>query len=309
MKRIISFVFILFFFSKLVSNEYWIDELEKCLAINNELKIWYGGKLNKFYYEPDIQINEYYSNLPDYSMINLNIENDLKLDEQTGFITFSYNHKLITFIPSKARKSSIFLEKKNNQISSCTFSQEYLHLQKTSYPDTGMEYYFEIKNISVSSYLTERTKNGIWKYDGQDIERFPILHAKDLDENYFENIPMPWVEGKEDDGIGEWISFNTHRLGVRTLYIVNGFVDIRRPHLFKENNRVKNATLICKPADINKEPFEIKIEFKDFVYTKTIELPERCISFKLIIDSVYKGSKYSDTVITSIYTPNTEDTI
>lgn len=249
MKRIISFVFILFFFSKLVSNEYWIDELEKCLAINNELKIWYGGKLNKFYYEPDIQINEYYSNLPDYSMINLNIENDLKLDEQTGFITFSYNHKLITFIPSKARKSSIFLEKKNNQISSCTFSQEYLHLQKTSYPDTGMEYYFEIKNISVSSYLTERTKNGIWKYDGQDIERFPILHAKDLDENYFENIPMPWVEGKEDDGIGEWISFNTHRLGVRTLYIVNGFVDIRRPHLFKENNRVKNATLICKPAD------------------------------------------------------------
>ena len=149
--------------------------------------------------------------------------------------------------------------------------------------------------------MTEDTKNGEWKYDGKDIEKFPIVWTPD---KRYDFISMPWVEGVSGDGTGEWIELELNGY-ISNLYILNGYVDVRRPHLFKENNRIKEATLICTPENPNEEIFEKKIIFEDFVYVKKIELGKECKKVRLRIDSVFKGSKYDDTAITSIYTDDT----
>ncbi len=162
-------------------------------------------------------------------------------------------------------------------------------------------WFFTIRSISTSSFLTEDTKNGEWKYDGKDIEKFPIVWTPD---KRYDFISMPWVEGVSGDGTGEWIELELNGY-ISNLYILNGYVDVRRPHLFKENNRIKEATLICTPENPNEEIFEKKIIFEDFVYVKKIELGKECKKVRLRIDSVFKGSKYDDTAITSIYTDDT----
>ncbi|QTQ10856.1 hypothetical protein HRI96_00795 [Treponema parvum] len=164
---------------------------------------------------------------------------------------------------------------------------------------------FTIEAISVSSFLTEKTSKGIWKYDGQDIERFPLVYTPDYKYHF---IPMPWVEGVKGPGIGEWIEVVINGIepwGTCYLQILNGYVDVRKPHLFKQNNRIKEATLFCKPSRSDEKPFEMKIKFEDFVYVKNIVFDKSCRKIKIRIDSVYEGSKYDDTVITSIYTPGT----
>lgn len=310
MKKIfIKFSILLFFTSFLSSQEnrdIWQKELETSFLSDDEIYILYWKNSNKYSYgdnEDYIKSNLPYTDL----LIKLSLRDDIKLNKETGYLSFKNNDKNILFIPSRGLYKTIIREE-NPRKFLLQDSQEELHLKKSDYPGDRRQYDFTLRNITVSSYLTEKTKNGIWKYDGQDIERFPILSGEDTTGKLLPNIPMPWVEGKDDDGIGEWIEFETHG-SMQTLFFVNGFVDVRRPHLFKENNRIKNATLICTPENKDMPPFEMKIEFKDFVYTKTIEIPERCSKFKLVIDSVYKGTKYSDTVLTSIYTLGTQNDI
>ena len=182
---------------------------------------------------------------------------------------------------------------------SVPYTQEYLQNL------TSNDWCFSFKNITVSSFLAENTKNGKWEYNGKDVERFPIVETFDSEYRY---ISMPWVEGVEGDGIGEWIEVevaSNPKYGTKYLMVLNGFVDVRRPHLYKENNRIKEATLICTPSIGNGDPFEIKINFEDFVYVKKIEFEKPCIKVKIRIDSVYEGEKYEDTCITSIFTPGT----
>ena len=279
---------------------FWVEEIKKntygvtkpkfLMANNNFSPIdEHAFTLNV---ESTLRANE------DMKLIEFELGKDIFLDEKNGFLYFYYNQNKYYYIPGD-----------NHPFVYLVGSQNFFPFTQNELNDVKMGVWllqFWLKNIRTSSYLSENTKNGKWEYDGQGIEKFPIVFMKDEDDYYYKKIPQPWVEGKADDGIGEWIEFETY--GHQKLFIVNGFVDIRRPNLFKENNRVKKATLVCTPKDKNKESFEIKIEFEDFAYIKTIEIPETCIRFRFIIDEVYKGSKYSDTVITSIYVPDTVDT-
>lgn len=107
----------------------------------------------------------------------------------------------------------------------------------------------------------------------------------------------PWVEGVEGDGIGEFIEFDVRQKnpGFRIfLEIINGYVDPEKPHLYLANNRIKKATLICDYTD------KYEITFNDIIEFKYVYLDKNYKHFKLIIDEVYKGTKYSDTCLTYI---------
>ncbi len=229
--------------------------------------------------------------------ISLLLGKDVLLDDSTGFLYFIFDEKKYLYIPAEEHPV-VFQD--GYQIS-VPYTQTQLQNLKVS-DRANFIWNFAIKSISTSSFLTENTKNGEWKYDGKDIERFPIVCTPNYEYRF---ISMPWVEGVAGDGVGEWIELELNGY-ISNLYILNGYVDIRRPHLFKENNRIKEATLICTIENTDEEIFEKKVTFEDFVYVKNIELGKDFKkNVRLRIDSVFKGSKYDDTAITSIYTEYT----
>ena len=109
--------------------------------------------------------------------------------------------------------------------------------------------------------------------------------------------PIPWVEGVKGPGIGESIEFDMppSRWGW-DIYILNGYVDVFKPHLFRENNRIKKARIETDTGE------SFIVEFNDCVEFKKIELSWKVDpkKVKITILEVYKGTKYDDTCITSI---------
>ena len=149
-----------------------------------------------------------------------------------------------------------------------------------------------IEAYKVSSYL----KEGKTSYEAENTAKIYNMMAKNEIALWNSQI-RPWVEGKKGDGIGESFEFDTTYpkgglpLDVR---ILNGYVDPLKPHLFKENNRIKKA-LLETDTGIKKE-----VEFRDEVVFTQIILPDNVKHIKLTILEVYKGTKYPDTCITSV---------
>lgn len=110
---------------------------------------------------------------------------------------------------------------------------------------------------------------------------------------------IPWVEGKDGDGIGEYIEFdivpvNASELSKINFHLINGYVDPVNPHFFKENNRIK--TLLVE-TDVGEKK---EINFNDEVEITNFELLPETKHVKMTIKEVYKGIKYSDTCLTSM---------
>ena len=277
---------------------FWIEEIKKNIVERD--RIYYSDTGNIKNSETGYSVIQFSDKINFYDQKKLTEKylyygEDIKLDDSTGYLYFMYYNQKFLHIPSNSHPV-IFIDGMQNSV---PYTQEYLQNL------TSNDWCFSFKNITVSSFLAENTINGKWDYDGKDVERFPIVETFDSEYRY---ISMPWVEGVEGDGIGEWIEVevaSNPKYGTKYLMVLNGFVDVRRPHLYKENNRIKEATLICTPSIGNGDPFEIKINFEDFVYVKKIEFEKPCIKVKIRIDSVYEGEKYEDTCITSIFTPGT----
>ena len=149
-----------------------------------------------------------------------------------------------------------------------------------------------IEAFKVSSYL----KEGKTSYEAENTAKIYNMMTKREIASWSSQI-RPWVEGKKGDGIGESFEFDINYpkgglpLDIR---ILNGYVDPLKPHLFKENNRIKKA-LLETDTGIKKE-----FEFRDEVEFTQIILPSDVKHIKLTILEVYKGTKYQDTCITSV---------
>ena len=149
-----------------------------------------------------------------------------------------------------------------------------------------------IEAYKASSYL----KEGKNSYEAQNTAKIYNMMTKREIASWSSQI-RPWVEGKKGDGIGESFEFDINYpkgglpLDIR---ILNGYVDPLKPHLFKENNRIKKA-LLETDTGIKKE-----FEFRDEVEFTQIILPSDVKHIKLTILEVYKGTKYQDTCITSV---------
>ncbi|MBO4319322.1 MAG: hypothetical protein J5857_02515 [Treponema sp.] len=155
-----------------------------------------------------------------------------------------------------------------------------------------------IKAYKVSSYLKESKTSYAPENTGK-VYTIPVKHHQ---VNSWSNQIKPWVEGKKDDGIGETFEFDMMYSSKLPwdIRILNGYVDPLKPHLFKENNRIKKARLETDTG-IKKE-----INFRDEVEFTQIILPEEVKHVKLTILEVYKGTKYQDTCITSVEVNNKE---
>ena len=111
-----------------------------------------------------------------------------------------------------------------------------------------------------------------------------------------------WVEGKKDEGIGEYLEyyFKNDSPRITEIIISNGYM--KSEETWKNNNRVKKLKLY-----VNSVPFGI-LNLKDSrtdqyfsVGTLRHNKNGTDLILKFEILEVYKGSKYNDTAITEIY--------
>ena len=111
-----------------------------------------------------------------------------------------------------------------------------------------------------------------------------------------------WVEGKTDEGVGEYLEyyFKNDSPRITEIIISNGYM--KSEETWKNNNRVKKLKLY-----VNDAPFGI-LNLKDSrtdqyfsVGTLGHNKNGTDLILKFEILEVYKGSKYNDTAITEIY--------
>lgn len=146
-------------------------------------------------------------------------------------------------------------------------------------------YILPVFNCDASSYLTETLNS-------KTIEYIP--------DNIRLSVTKNWVEGVDGSGIDEFISFSSPGVGVKQLYIINGFFSAKKSSLYYDNNRVRIINVIAYDNNMNIiEDFDY--ELQDTAQFQKIPLKEKSKHFKLTIKSVYKGRKYDDTAICGIY--------
>ncbi|HLP13607.1 MAG TPA: hypothetical protein VK177_16860 [Flavobacteriales bacterium] len=122
-----------------------------------------------------------------------------------------------------------------------------------------------------------------------------------------------WVEGKADDGIGEWIEFNytfdekfsESAEGAcnyqEDFLIANGYQ--KNNTAWKENNRVKKMKMYIDGkfyADIVLLD-KMGSQLLRLGFIKSLKKKKAKIKIKFVIAEVYKGTKYRDTAITEIW--------
>lgn len=143
---------------------------------------------------------------------------------------------------------------------------------------------------------TERASSNLPR---RDKVRYDAGQAHDSDLN------TAWVEGKNDDGVGEFLEYvvdtsehvGDEPLKVTGLTIFNGYR--KSKELWRDNSRVKRLKMY-----VNGKPYAI-INLKDAYNYQTVEvgaveLKPKKTTLKFEIMEVYKGRKYSDTAITEI---------
>lgn len=104
-----------------------------------------------------------------------------------------------------------------------------------------------------------------------------------------------WTEGVEGDGIGEYIRFEFwDEYCLKSIAIYAGNQYDRNRYL--DNNRPEKITIGFSDGS------SVSVTLKDIMEGQTILLPESVItdSIWIMINSVYHGNKYTDTVISDI---------
>jgi hypothetical protein len=153
----------------------------------------------------------------------------------------------------------------------------------------------DVEKTSSSPFLKETAGGKVTEYGPENLfRRFLPLQARESNLECWDATRAPWAEGEAGSGIGANITIN-FKEPVKSLSVLNGFVDIFRKHLYRQNNRV--AVLKVVDLDNNKE-YEMK--FEDIVYYNTQAFEKETCNIKLVIMSVYPGTKYDDTCITQI---------
>ena len=136
--------------------------------------------------------------------------------------------------------------------------------------------------------------NSEWITASSSLREGKILYSTD---KLGFNIGECWVEGTNGYGIGETITVNFE---YAELYISSGFVSFSKPHLFRENTRIKRIRITNNSG--KSETFLLK-DTPHFQKIDTSSLGTEYLKnavLKIGILEVYPGTKYADTCINSI---------
>lgn len=223
------------------------------------------------------------------------------------------------------------LDKERN-IRILSFTEIFNQEEYEKYKKAKRDFIITSKHLKVSSYGKEYPSNK--DYNLKNITY--SLNSSGYHKNYNvknvfdEDIETAWVENTASYGIGEWIQLNVNNeyASKEHSYTTYGRIIIypgygKSEKLFYENNRLKSALLFVattdsvympeepisrenSPADRKKIVFCQRLFFEDEPKYHVFRLPSNPslegtkYIFMLVIEDVYKGSKYNDTCISEI---------
>ncbi|GAA3967905.1 hypothetical protein GCM10022407_12540 [Hymenobacter antarcticus] len=153
--------------------------------------------------------------------------------------------------------------------------------------DGGCSWYCGGGNYEVKSSSSLNSEKGI---------KYQAKNANDL------NYRTAWVEGKPDEGVGEYLEyyFKNNSPRITEIIISNGYM--KSETAWKNNNRVKKLKLSVngKPFGIlNLEDSKSDQKFKLGTFGHNKNGTDLILRFEIV--EVYKGGKFNDTAITEIY--------
>lgn len=274
----------------------WLDELSKNFKDKQSLQMptmevdftRFEFQVNTWIFDGE-RFQEYSYSIADMTLNNLGfLEN--KVDGMLHYHVLGNQYMLV------------FTEDPESGLSTTMTGIRSAEIKKSAkYWDNFENYYVDahslspgFKSVIHSSFLSETLSGVKFDYDGNRFsELFRIAHGR----GKYNIYALPWVEGVEGPGIGEWVQVEANS-PKKTFYILNGFVDPYRPHLYKMNSRVKDGLAIGTTS--TGKTIEQNVHFEDFAYFKTVVFPEPVATMRLVIQSVYPGSKWQDTAISAI---------
>ncbi len=155
-------------------------------------------------------------------------------------------------------------------------------------------------DVKSSSHLVEDNRGIKIDYCGKNLDWYITKRGRELATDILNEYCFPWVENADGPGVGEWIEFELNSPQSIT-YILNGFVDGHRMHLYKANSRLKEAEITGWTE--NGKEIKQNVHFEDFVYFKTVQFSEPVIKFRITIKEAYPGDKWQDTCISAVMFP------
>jgi len=252
-----------------------------CLLINlnafaNEFKLisLYEEDAAFIYYNSD----ELYFVLP-YVGEYTKLDRSMLSVDKDGFLKFKYKDNSLLIIDG-------------DYISQCFTKFQNDGENKYSDAEYGFHNY-NINNISASSYFSETINGKTISYTADNLYKCFFIGCK-CHPYSWNNAHIPWVEGTEDNGIGESIVIE-YKNQIYGISILNGYVDINNMKLYKENSRLKQIEI--ENLETGKKKI---VNFEDKVYFNYITFEAPLTKLKITIKDIYEGTKYTDTCVSAV---------
>lgn len=138
-------------------------------------------------------------------------------------------------------------------------------------------------------------RNGYETYCVSSVLRPQFGNSYDAQNLFDASTGTAWVEGREGNGVGEWITieFDAMRT-VKSINVQNGYQ--KNNDIFQKNNRVRQLRAVFSQGETQ------TFILRDNLGSELLALsrPVKAYWVKFIIDDVWAGNRYSDTAITKL---------
>ena len=239
-----------------------------------------------------------YGNVLRYSEFKVEKQKETvyRVYEKDGWKMIEFDDKKVQLIDGEAKSLGFIFTADNLKNDSSAIDDAFIDAIKISDSPNG----FLVKNIHASSILKDKYHT----YSPEGLLNVYNVYEDNrwIKSDYWVKNNIPWVEGRADEGIGETIEFDLYpstdyRHDKYCIRILNGYVNPLLPHLFKENSRIKTATVETDKGYKDTIGFEDIVEFTEFSIPMDKNVPTHV---KITIENVYKGTKYQDTAVTAL---------
>lgn len=147
---------------------------------------------------------------------------------------------------------------------------------------------------TASSVMMEEISGSLRIYAAQNLGRSLFSVEGDETRLLWNPAHLPWMEGVSGNGVGQTIQLSCDR-AFSFINILNGYVDVSNPTLFRENGRARSLRI----EDVD-NGFVYQLDLIDEICFTGIRLERATTRVSIIITSVYEGSLHQDTCISAI---------
>jgi hypothetical protein len=154
-----------------------------------------------------------------------------------------------------------------------------------------------ILSIRASSEMEETIDDKRISYNASNMRYPAFVSIEDSMWVMYNQVSPPWAARSAGHGIGETLDIAFSR-STNEVDVLNGYVDLLKPYLYRQNNRLKRIRIISEdPA------FDVIYDFDDVVKIHEIKLPASTKKIRIYVLDVFRGRKFDDLCVSKIFIP------